>query len=174
MITDLPHLRQRPYFQAIQAVVRGGEEDNKNNNNDNNNDDNSNNRIEGHNLRCLQSPHCATNCLQHVRSSGPGAIMCKSRATHQALITCNLQCTTWYEGAAQLLISQNWNHIYFSFILLAETINRWRRGGNWGTQRKPLTMSFRKCCILMIENSSPKRDLNPHSSIHGRLGKHMC
>ena len=30
----------------------------------------------------LQSPHCATNCLQHVRSSGQGAIVCKSCATH--------------------------------------------------------------------------------------------
>ena len=35
----------------------------------------------------LQSPHSATNCLQHVRSSGPAAIVCKSRATHRALIT---------------------------------------------------------------------------------------
>ena len=46
----------------------------------------------------LQSPHCAANCLQHVRSSGPGIIVCKSRATHRALITSNLQCATWYEG----------------------------------------------------------------------------
>ena len=37
----------------------------------------------------LQSPHCASNRLQHVRSSGQGAIVCKSRATHRALITCN-------------------------------------------------------------------------------------
>ena len=37
----------------------------------------------------LQSPHCAANRLQHVRSSGSGAIMWKSRATHGALITCN-------------------------------------------------------------------------------------
>ena len=28
----------------------------------------------------LQSPHCSTNCLQCVRLSGPGAIVCKSRA----------------------------------------------------------------------------------------------
>ena len=28
----------------------------------------------------LQSPHCAANCLQHVRSSGLGAIVCKARA----------------------------------------------------------------------------------------------
>ena len=37
----------------------------------------------------LQSPHCAANRLQHVRSSGPDAIMCKSHASHRALITCN-------------------------------------------------------------------------------------
>ena len=42
---------------------------------------------------CLQSPHCAANCLQHVRSSGPGAIVCKSRATHRALITCKCHVT---------------------------------------------------------------------------------
>ena len=40
----------------------------------------------------LQSPHCAANCLQHIRSSGHGAIACKSRATHRALITCNMLC----------------------------------------------------------------------------------
>ena len=40
----------------------------------------------------LQSPHCAANCLQHVRSSGPGATVCKSRATHRAPITCNMSC----------------------------------------------------------------------------------
>ena len=40
----------------------------------------------------LQSPHSAANCLQHARSSGPGAIVCKSRATHPALITCNMSC----------------------------------------------------------------------------------
>ena len=38
----------------------------------------------------LQSPHSAANCLQHVRSSGQGAIVFKSRATHRALITCHL------------------------------------------------------------------------------------
>ena len=40
----------------------------------------------------LQSPHSAANCLQHARSSGPGAIVCKSRATHRALIACNMSC----------------------------------------------------------------------------------
>ena len=41
----------------------------------------------------LQSPHSAANCLQHVRSSGPGAIVCKSRARHRALITCKCHVT---------------------------------------------------------------------------------
>ena len=41
----------------------------------------------------LQSPHSAANCLQHVRSSGPGATVCKSRATHVALITCKCHVT---------------------------------------------------------------------------------
>ena len=36
----------------------------------------------------LQSPHSAANCLPNVCSSGPGVIVCKSRATHRALITC--------------------------------------------------------------------------------------
>ena len=38
----------------------------------------------------LQSPHCAANCLQHVHSSGPGAMVCNSRATYRALIVCHL------------------------------------------------------------------------------------
>ena len=41
----------------------------------------------------LQSPHSAANCLQHVRSSGPGAIVCKSRTTNRALITCKRHVT---------------------------------------------------------------------------------
>ena len=41
----------------------------------------------------LQSPHSAANCLQHVRSSGPGAIVYKSRATHLALFTCKCHVT---------------------------------------------------------------------------------
>ena len=41
----------------------------------------------------LQSPHSAANCLQHVHSSGLSAIVCKSRATHLALITCKCHVT---------------------------------------------------------------------------------
>ena len=55
-------------------------------------DDGDDGRFQRHYSRFLQSPHCVTNCLQHVRSSGPGAIVCKSCATHRALITCNMPC----------------------------------------------------------------------------------
>ena len=41
----------------------------------------------------LQSPQSVASCLQHVRSSGPGAIVCKSRATHRAHITCKCHVT---------------------------------------------------------------------------------
>ena len=44
-------------------------------------------------LGFLQSPHSTSNCLLHVHSSGPGATVCKSRATHQALITCKCHIT---------------------------------------------------------------------------------
>ena len=49
---------------------------------------NNNNRIQRRYSRYFTISSSATNCLQHARSSGPGAIVCKSRATHQALITC--------------------------------------------------------------------------------------
>ena len=57
---------------------------------------------------------------------------------------------------------------------MAEPSNQWRRGGNWSTQRKPLVTSFRKCHIPQPEDSSPKRDSNPRSTIGGRLGKQTC
>ena len=37
--------------------------------------------------------HCAANCLQHVCSSGLGVTVCKSCATHRALIMC--MCNMW-------------------------------------------------------------------------------
>ena len=52
-----------------------------------------NDRIQRRYSRILQSPHSAANCLQHARSSGPGAIVCKSRAIHLALFTCRCHVT---------------------------------------------------------------------------------
>ena len=129
-----------------------------------------NNHIERHNSRFLQSPHCAVNCLHHVCSSGPGAIMYKSRATHQALIMCSMSYATWYKGTAQLLSLTSLDHIDFSFMLLAEPftdegVEETRVPGEnpWQWASKNVT------------NWSPKiQNLNPHSSIGGRLGKQTC
>ena len=41
--------------------------------------------------------------FQHVRSGGQGTIVCTSPATHPALITRNMSCTTWYEDTEQLI-----------------------------------------------------------------------
>ena len=54
------------------------------------NNNNNNNHIQRRNSSLLQSPHCAANHLQHIRSSGPGAIVCKSYVTHRASITCSM------------------------------------------------------------------------------------
>ena len=51
----------------------------------------------------VRSPHSATNCLQHVRSSSPGAVMCKSHATHWVLIMCKCHVTchlVWRDSSA--------------------------------------------------------------------------
>ena len=60
----------------------------------NDDDDNNDDRIDTVQFEILQSHHCAANCIQHVRSSGQDAIVCKSRATHRALIACSMSCTT--------------------------------------------------------------------------------
>ena len=53
---------------------------------------NNNTCIQRRNSRFFTILHCAVNHLQHVRSSDLDAIMCKSRATYRALITCNMSC----------------------------------------------------------------------------------
>ena len=55
------------------------------------------------------------------------------------------------EGQLSYYVWQSLNRIYFSFVLLAETIKWWRRGGNQSTLRKPLMMIFKKCHILKLD-----------------------
>ena len=81
---------------------------------------------------------------------------------------------TRYEGAAQLLSLTELTSHLFELYFITWTINRWRRIGRRSTRRKPLATSFRKCLILQLEDSSPKRHSNPHNSIDGRLGKQTC
>ena len=76
--------------------------------------------------RVLQSPHRVANCLQHTRSSGPGIIVYKSRATHRALITCSRSCATWYEGTAQLFsLTEFQSHLFEPFFYWLKPLNRW-------------------------------------------------
>ena len=49
----------------------------------------------------LQSLTCTANCLLYVLSSVQGTTVWKLRATHLALITCNMPLTTWNNGTAQ-------------------------------------------------------------------------
>ena len=67
----------------------------------------------------FQSPHSAANCLQHVRSSGPGAIVCKSRATHLALSRASVMLRAfWYEGTAQLLsLTELKSHLFELYFI---------------------------------------------------------
>ena len=57
---------------------------------------NNNNRIQRAQFEIfLQSPHCAAKCLQHVRSSGSGTILCKhvqhiERLSRATQVTCHL------------------------------------------------------------------------------------
>ena len=70
----------------------------------------------------LQSPHCAMNCLQHVRSSGQGAIVCKSRNTSSACHAQHVLCATWYKGTAQLLSLTELKLLVFELYLIGWTI----------------------------------------------------
>ena len=62
--------------------------------------DNNNDSIQRRNLNT--SPHCAANCLQQLHSSGHGAIVCKSHATHRVLITFNTSCYVPHGTMGQL------------------------------------------------------------------------
>ena len=129
--------------------------------------------IDRHNSRFLQCRHCAVNCLWHRCSSGEGAIVCKSHATHLALIAYNLLCAMWWEGIAQLLRLTELKSHLFSVASLAETIYWWRRGEENGIGRKPLVMSFEKCHILKAQRCKPQPRHNPHPWF-GFFGKQTC
>ena len=67
----------------------------------------------------LQSPHSATNCLQHVRSSGPGAT-CANHVQHiERLSRASVMLrATWYEGTAQLLsLTELKSHLFELYFI---------------------------------------------------------
>ena len=91
-----------PLYRTWVVTNNIDDDDNNNNNNINNNndddedDDDDDDRIERHNSRFSQSAHCAANCLQHARSSGQGAIVCKPREHKERFsrATCHVPCGT--------------------------------------------------------------------------------
>ena len=97
-----------------------GDDDDDNDDDDEEDDDNDDDDdcTERCNSRILHSPHCAVNYLQHIRSSGQGAIVCKSRATYPALIMSNMPCATWYEGVTQLLnLAKFKTHLFQLYLI---------------------------------------------------------
>ena len=98
--------------------------------------------------------------LQHVRSSSHGVIACKSRATHRALITYNVSCATWYEGAAQLLSLTELKLHFFSFISLTGPLTdegRKGAGGGGGGGVPILCPLFSRCTFLPQGHGSGMR-----------------
>ena len=91
-------------------------------------------------------------------------ITCNISGAHRVQIPCNISGAHSAKGQFCYKFSQSLNRIYFSFILLAETINRRRSGGHWGTRTKPLTTSFRKCHLLKspkFKSQNETRTLTP-------------
>ena len=78
-------------------------------------------------IRDVLQSHWAANRLQHVRSSGPGVIVCqknkqtknkKKSVTNRALITCNMLRATLHDGTAQLLSLTEFTSHLFPFYYL--------------------------------------------------------
>ena len=72
------------------------------------------------------SPYCTANRVQHVRSSGPGAIVCKSRATHRELVTCNMSCymPPGTKGQLSYLSLTEFKSHLFELYFIGWTVNR--------------------------------------------------
>ena len=140
-----------------------------------NNNNNNNNCIQRRHSRFFtissQRRELSPTCTLKWPGRNSVQITCNTSSTYHVQVSYNVPLGT--KGQLSYSVWQSWNRIYMSFILLAEPLNRWRRGGNRSTRRKPLVTSFRKCHILQPEDSSPKRDSNSRSSIGGRLGKQI-
>ena len=141
-----------------------------------NNDDNSNNDIEKDNeterrkLIFKDSSHCAAYCFQHIRSSDQGAVTCNMRDVQNCLALLVLRHTSAVKS-------------YRFEIALILTLFRWlnpltHRGGQKTGRpgENPQWRAFRKLHILKLENSSPNRSPDSHSSIGAILlpGKQTC
>ena len=111
--------------------------------------------------------------------------MCKLRATHRSLITCNMHGhVARREGSAIQLDKDKIDFILALFHWLqsladkgeAEGVVGSGGGGVGGGGSIPAITCFRKCHSPKPDNSSSNRDSYPHFSIGARrlLGKQTC
>ena len=116
-----------------------------------------------------------TVCLQHVRSSGPGAIVCKYVQHIQRLSRASVMLrATWYEGTAQLLSLTELKLHLFELYFIAWTIKPMEEGEETDYLEKTPDDKLQKMPHTTAQRFSPKRDSNQRSSIGGRLGKQTC
>ena len=78
----------------------------------------------------LQSPHSAANCLQHVRSSGPSANVCKSCATHRAFISCkcHVMCHSVRRDSSAVKFERELKSHLFELYFIGWTIKPMKEG----------------------------------------------
>ena len=76
-------------------------------------------------------------------------ITCSTSSAYHVQVSCYVPLGT--KGQPSYEVWQSWNRIYLSFILLAEPLNRWRRGGHQSTRRKPLATRFRSLQLTAEE-----------------------
>ena len=116
-------LRSQQHERASHGRICLDNDDDDNNNNNNNN----NSRIERRNSRFLQSPHWAPT-VSNTYAQVVQAQSCANHAQHIERLSraaCSVPLgTKGVQGTAQLLSITEWKSHLFSFILLAETINR--------------------------------------------------
>ena len=116
----------------------------------------------------LHSPHSAVNCLQHIRSSGPGATNHVQHIERLSRASVMLRAT-WYEGTAQLLSLTELKSHLFELYFIGWTIKLMKKG------RKPEYLEKTPGDELQkMPHTTAHRFKNPCSSIGGRLGKQTC
>ena len=117
----------------------------------------------------LYKSHWATSCLQHVRSSGQGAIVCNTSGTyHVQHVMCHM---VWRDNSAIMFDRVSITFLLASFYWLNHV--PLKEGRTRECPEKTPDDELQKCHILKPENSSPNRDSNPLSSIDGLLGKQI-
>ena len=92
------------------------------------------------------------NCLQHVRSSGLGTTVCKSRATHRTLVTCNTSDSRHVQHVPCHAVRRNRSAVKSDRVEMtfmsalfpwAQTINLYHRTQGYRTQTASLASWLR-------------------------------